>query len=123
MFGTGWLEPREAAWLWETMGVVPASARQGSFDAAISSAGLRVERRTEIGTEWSEWAQEHGGKPGRRLPHAARLPRGRDTAASTCCLRTGPDGSADLDGDVDFAGRMPSSETARPLRPPAALAV
>jgi SAM-dependent methyltransferase len=75
MFGTDRLEPREAAWLWATAGVVPESARPERTEAAIVAAGLRVDRCVELGTEWSEWAEEHSAKSSRILLHAARLLR------------------------------------------------
>lgn len=78
MYATDLLEPREAAWLFATMGVVPASADPASTDAAVAAAGLRVRRRVEVGTEWGEWAQERRGHPGRKLLHVARLRRDRE---------------------------------------------
>jgi ubiquinone/menaquinone biosynthesis C-methylase UbiE len=79
MFGTDWLEPREAAWLWDTMGVIPQSADPSRAEQAIAAAGLRIDQRIVLGTEWGEWAAEHQGKGGRKLLHAARLLRGRDS--------------------------------------------
>lgn len=79
MFGGEALEPREAAWLWATMGVVPASADPAATESAIAAAGLHVDERVEVGSEWGEWAQERGGKPGRKLLHASRLLRATDT--------------------------------------------
>lgn len=75
MFGTDRLEPKEAAWLWKTMGVVPTSADPGRTDAAIAAAGLHVDERIDVGTEWGEWSEEQTGKGGRQLLHAARLLR------------------------------------------------
>jgi SAM-dependent methyltransferase len=75
MFGTERLEPREAAWLWTTMGVVATSADPERTDRAVAAAGLRVEERIDIGTEWGEWAEETAGTGGRQLLHAARLVR------------------------------------------------
>jgi ubiquinone/menaquinone biosynthesis C-methylase UbiE len=75
MFGTELLEPREAAWLFATMGVVPANADPARTEAAIGAAGLRIDQRLAVGTEWGEWAQEHNGHGGRKLLHAARLRR------------------------------------------------
>lgn len=75
MFGTERLEPREASWLWETMGVVPESARPERTEAAIAQAGLRVESCMEMGSEWGEWAEERSGQGTRQLLHAARLLR------------------------------------------------
>jgi hypothetical protein len=51
MFATDRLEPREADWLWRTMGVVPTSADRGRIDAAISAAGLRIEDCLDLGSE------------------------------------------------------------------------
>ena len=78
MFGTARLEPREAAWLWDTMGVRPASADPANTDAAIAAAGLRIDQCIPVGTEWGEWMQERNGNAGRKLLHASRLLRGRD---------------------------------------------
>jgi SAM-dependent methyltransferase len=75
MFGTELLEPREGAWLFETMGVVPANADPARTDAAIDAAGLHIDRCIAVGAEWGEWAQEHHGHVGRKLLHAARLQR------------------------------------------------
>jgi SAM-dependent methyltransferase len=95
MFGTDRLEPREAAWLWDTMGVVPGSADPAGTEAAIAAAGLRVDQRIDLGTEWGEFAQEQDGKPGRKLLHAARLLRGRDRYVE----RFGPDAYEMMLGD------------------------
>ena len=78
MFGTDLLEEREAAFLWDTMGVVAESADPACTDAAIAAAGLRVDECVALSTEWGEYAQEHGGKVGRKLLHAARLQRDKD---------------------------------------------
>jgi SAM-dependent methyltransferase len=75
MFAGDRLEPREAAWLWGTMGVVPTSADPDLTEAAIASAGLRTDARLDLGTEWGEWTEETTGKGGRRLLYAARLLR------------------------------------------------
>ncbi len=75
MFGSELLEPREAAWLFDTMGVVPANADPARTETAIAAAGLRVDQSIALGTEWGEWAEEHYGDGGRNLLHAARLRR------------------------------------------------
>ncbi|HEY3062335.1 MAG TPA: methyltransferase domain-containing protein [Chloroflexota bacterium] len=75
MFATDRLEPREAAWLWQTMGVVPSSVDPNAFGAAIAAAGLTVDRCDELGPKWGEYAQEQTGRPARMLLHAARLLR------------------------------------------------
>jgi SAM-dependent methyltransferase len=75
MFAGDRLEPREADWLWPTMGGAPASADPARTDAAISGSGLRLDECIVLGTEWGEWAQEQSGAVGRRLLHASRLLR------------------------------------------------
>jgi SAM-dependent methyltransferase len=75
MFGTDLLEPREAAWLFDTMGVVPGNADPARTESAIAAAGLRIDQSIDVGTEWGEWAQEHDGRGGKKLLHAARLRR------------------------------------------------
>lgn len=73
MFGTELLEPREAAWLFAAMGVVPANADPARTEAAIGATGLRIDQCITVGSEWGEWAEEHHGHGGRKLLHAARL--------------------------------------------------
>jgi SAM-dependent methyltransferase len=75
MFRTGRLEPNEAAWLWDTMGVAPESASPERTEAAIAQAGFRVEQWIELGSEWGERAEEGAGQRTRHLLHAARLLR------------------------------------------------
>ena len=77
MFGSELLEPREAAWLWATMGVVPQSADPARTEAAVAAAGLRIDEQLQIGSEWSEWAEERHCGASRKLLHAARLRRDR----------------------------------------------
>lgn len=77
MFGSELLESGEAAWLWATMGVVPENADPARTEAAIAAAGLRIDERLEIGSEWSEWAEESNGGASRRLLHASRPRRNR----------------------------------------------
>jgi hypothetical protein len=52
--------------------------RPENTEAAVASAGLRIDRCVILGTEWGEHAQEHGPNPGRHLLHAARLIRDPD---------------------------------------------
>lgn len=78
MFGTHWLEPREAAWIWKAMGVVPESARPERTEKAIANAGLVIESCIELGSSWGELAEEQSGKGSRQLLYAARLLRARE---------------------------------------------
>jgi len=77
MFGSGLLEPREAAWLWAAMGVVPESADPAGTEAAIAAAGLRIKERLLIGSERGEWAEERRPGASRKLLYASRLRRNR----------------------------------------------
>ncbi len=78
MYGTDRLEPREASWLWSTMGVMPQSALPEHTDQAIEASGLRVLDLIDLTTEWGEWSQENTGGVARKLLHAARLIRDPD---------------------------------------------
>jgi SAM-dependent methyltransferase len=78
MFATAALEPREAAFLLPVIGCYPASMDPEVTEAAIEDAGLKVDRRVVLGTEWGEYYQEHAPHPGRHMLHAARLIRDPD---------------------------------------------
>lgn len=73
MFSTDKLEPGEAAWLLPTMGCVEANMRPEYAEAAMQNAGLRIEERIVLGTEWGEYGEERSSKGTRNLLHAARL--------------------------------------------------
>ena len=75
MFETDRLEPREAEWLWRTMGVVPASADPTHVEAAITAAGLRIDDRIDLGSELAELAAAGSDGGARWLLGAARLLR------------------------------------------------
>lgn len=75
MFATDRLEPREAEWLWRALGVAGASTDPARTEAAIAAAGLQVDERIDVGSEWGEWSQEQSGAAGRKLLWAARLLR------------------------------------------------
>ena len=77
-FATDRLEPREAEWLFQALGVVAASADPSRTEDAIAAAGLRVDERVVLGSEWGEWSEEQSGAVGRKLLHAARLLRAPD---------------------------------------------
>ncbi len=59
-------------------GVVPTSGDPQRTDRAIATAGLRIEERIDVGTDWGEWAEETAGTGSRRLLNAARLLRAPD---------------------------------------------
>ena len=74
-FATDRLEPREAEWLWQALGGEAGSADTARAEAAIAAAGLRVDERIDLRSEWAEWLEERSGAVGRKLLHAARLLR------------------------------------------------
>ena len=69
------LEPLEADWLFDVMGVVLGSAEPAVLDDAIARSGLRVVDTIDLGSEWGEWSEEQSGQGGRALLHLARLLR------------------------------------------------
>ena len=75
MFATSGLRPAEAAFLLPVLGCDPAAMDPDQAEAAISGAGLVIDRRVILGTEWGEYASERAANPGRHLQHAARLIR------------------------------------------------
>lgn len=74
-FATDRLETREAEWLWRALGGEAGSTDPTRAEAAIAAAGLRVEERIDLRSEWAEWLEEQSGAVGRKLLHAARLLR------------------------------------------------
>jgi SAM-dependent methyltransferase len=78
MFAGGRLETGEAAELWDLLGGDRSSAELAVTERAVAAAGLRVDERVVLGSEWGEHAEEQEGKPGRRLLWAARLLRDPD---------------------------------------------
>lgn len=72
---TDLLADAEADWLFDVMGVVPASAEPGVLDDAIARSGLEVVDTLDLSSEWGEWGQEQEGAAGRALLHLARLQR------------------------------------------------
>ena len=48
------LEPREAAWLFEALAIVPQSTQPDVIEARAADAGLSLVAKTELGGEWRE---------------------------------------------------------------------
>jgi SAM-dependent methyltransferase len=74
-FATDRLEPREAEWLWQALGLEAGSTDPVRNEAAVAAAGLRVDERIDLGSEWAEWLDEQSGAVGQKLLWAARLLR------------------------------------------------
>jgi SAM-dependent methyltransferase len=84
MFATPQLEPGEASRLWSSLAAIPANTDRATFEQAVGDAGLSIEHRDELRSEWREHGEEHGdGRTARQLLRAARLLRdpARYTAA------------------------------------------
>ena len=81
-FATPWLEPGEASRLFAATAVHQPSTDPSVFDAAVADAGLVVERRDVLGSEWREQAEESAprgiGPTGRSMLRLARLLRRPD---------------------------------------------
>jgi SAM-dependent methyltransferase len=75
MFTTSRLERAEADFLLPVMACWASSMRPETTQAAIASAGLRVERCVVLGSQWGEYYHEQIPERSRQLLHAARLLR------------------------------------------------
>jgi SAM-dependent methyltransferase len=75
MFATSLLEPAEAAFLLPVMGCWASAMRPENTEAAISGAGLLIDRCVVLGSEWGEYYSERVPDGCRHLLHAARLLR------------------------------------------------
>lgn len=69
------MEPGEEEQLWRGGAEVPENSNRAYFEQAITDAGLRIEHREELGSEWREHGEERGGNAGRQLLRVARLLR------------------------------------------------
>lgn len=78
MVATPLLAGDEADWLFDVMGVVPASADPRVLDDAIAASGLDVVDTIDLASEWGEWSEEESGRASRALLHLARLLRDPD---------------------------------------------
>lgn len=69
------LEPREADWLWATMGVVPRNTDASYIETAYAAVGFDLVERIELRSEWMEHNEETSGAVNRQVLHAGRLLR------------------------------------------------
>jgi SAM-dependent methyltransferase len=79
LVGTDRLEPREADWLWRTMGVVPRNTDASYIESAYAAVGFDLVERVELRSEWMEHNEETKGAVSRQVLHAARLLRSPET--------------------------------------------
>jgi SAM-dependent methyltransferase len=54
------LEPREAAWLFDALAIVPESTQPAAIERHAANAGLTLDAKTELGGEWRERMLEDG---------------------------------------------------------------
>jgi ubiquinone/menaquinone biosynthesis C-methylase UbiE len=73
IFATDLLEPKEAAWLYEILDIVPENMSPVYFKEALDTAGLQIGSREEIGSEWLEYAEEQEGSASKELLRIARM--------------------------------------------------
>ncbi len=57
---TDLLEPREAAWLFDAVAIVPESTQPEAIERHAANAGLTLVSKTELGGEWRERMLEDG---------------------------------------------------------------
>jgi ubiquinone/menaquinone biosynthesis C-methylase UbiE len=72
---TGRMEPKEAAWLYASFGLVPESMDEGAVEAAFQAAGFQIHSTEQLGSELMEWVEEHEGRASRELMRLARMLR------------------------------------------------
>jgi ubiquinone/menaquinone biosynthesis C-methylase UbiE len=78
-FATELLEPREAERLFRAMAIVPANMDDAFFEATARAAGLSIELKDAIDSEWRErWVEEGSRKELDALLKLARMRRNRD---------------------------------------------
>lgn len=76
-FATELFEPREAVMIHGPPGNVQANLDEDVVEAAFQRAGLVVDRKEVIGTEWREYEEERTSPVSRNLLRLARLRRRR----------------------------------------------
>lgn len=69
------IEPKEAARLYASLGLVPQSMDEASVEAAFQGAGFQMHSKEQLGSELMEWVEEHEGRASRELMRLARMLR------------------------------------------------
>ncbi len=77
-FVTDRLTPQEAEMMSRHLGNVPANLIEGKVEEAFARAGLAIEQKDAIGTEWREYVEERTRTVSRALLRLSRLRRQRD---------------------------------------------
>ncbi len=74
-FATDKLEPKEAKFIFDTMGFIATSANPRNLEAAYEKAGFKQTRMVELYGEQEEYNEENNASVGRHILHASRLLR------------------------------------------------
>ena len=69
------MEPKEAAWLYASFGLLPESMDESAVEAAFRAAGFQMHSKEPLGSELMEWVEEHEGRASRELMRLARMLR------------------------------------------------
>jgi SAM-dependent methyltransferase len=79
VFATGLLEPGEEAIFDRSLGIVPANLDEPYVESEFAGAGLAIERKEVVGTEWREHQEERTRPASQALLRLSRLRRQRET--------------------------------------------
>jgi len=97
VFATDRLTAEESAELCEPLAIVPANLSRSTFEDAVASAGLGIERHVRLDGQWREYGESHDeGRTSRQLLRVARMRR--DPARYRALL-----------GDDDYAAELADS--------------
>jgi SAM-dependent methyltransferase len=77
-FVTDRFSPQESELFQQHLGNVPANLIEANVEGAFARAGLVIEQKKVIGTEWREHLEERGGTVSRSLLRLSRFQRQRD---------------------------------------------
>ncbi|GAC1554060.1 MAG: hypothetical protein NVS4B8_16840 [Herpetosiphon sp.] len=77
-FATDLMEDREAARLYEPLGIVPESMHAAVVEEAFITTDFQIDSCEVIGSELMENVEEHEGRVSRELMRAARMTRARE---------------------------------------------
>jgi hypothetical protein len=77
VFATHRMSAGETELMDRSLGIVPANLVEENMEAAFGRAGLAIQLKEAIGTEWREHGEEHGGSVSTALQRLSRLRRQR----------------------------------------------
>lgn len=78
-FSTELLEAREAAFIYNTMAIVPPNQSDAFFESTARSVGFAIAEKDAVASEWREFWEEDGSrKTSNQLLRIARMRRNRD---------------------------------------------